>query len=874
MKLDLNGKWQFKSSRDADFMDAVVPGTNFLDLIRLDRMKNPLVDVSPENTRDNEWFFRAGTDDWIYRKTFNVSEDFLKADNVFLVLNKIDTLAFVVLNDQEVDHSENAFLPFRRDVKSLLKPGENVLEVRICGPVAFVVGATKLIKTPKNLNGLTGDVHIRKPAFHFGWDFAPFAPASGIREDVYLETACGAEISDFRISQKHNSDGAVTLSMTARVERYNTTDDFSTFFSVLSPDKSEFNAKGIEIENGLFKADIEIKNPKLWWTRDLSDKPEQPLYEVVVSLSRGDEIVDGKIVKIGLRDLVFDNSPDEIGKNFRFTLNGVPLFIKGANYVPPDVTDVFDREKCRRLLSDVEFMNMNMIRIFGGSGYENEFFYDECDKRGILVWQDFPFACQGYPLFLPAFMENVKKEAEYQVKRLHFHPSLALFCGNNEIEAMSVNWMFFSRYIDVAEPFFYYDLKKIVQENSDVAYIPGSPSGVSYMFGYAADNVGDAHIWAVWHGMKPATYFKKRLPRFASEFGMMSLPSENSMKKILGDDENINSKKLKARDFSQAGVGKIKYYTLERFNAPKDISGWVYASQIAQAEGLREGVSHFRRNKPTVNGTLVWQLNDVFEGLSWSVRDFDESIKAAGYYLRRYYAPVAVNIDAVDGGFYVHTFNDTNKDISAKLTFKVCNYDGEVLVEKHSDITLAAGESKMQLAQGMAIVRNQNKRLRCFAYAELETEDGKYTDTRLVRREKYARLLHPVIKREYDFIRDGVLKITLSTDVFARGVFIKNNINGAKFSDNFFDLVPGETKEITVNLGRTCPINGLDESLPITSADVIEIKGNSAAAFFTRLFVSLHPVNFFNSIYYRKIPRNVKKRIVAFFDEQEKEKEE
>lgn len=400
MKLDLNGKWQFKSSRDADFMDAVVPGTNFLDLIRLDRMKNTLVDVSPENTRDNEWFFRAGTDDWIYRKTFNVSEDFLKADKVFLVLNKIDTLAFVVLNDQEVDHSENAFLPFRRDVKSLLKPGENVLEVRICGPVAFVVGATKLIKTPKNLNGLTGDVHIRKPAFHFGWDFAPFAPASGIREDVYLETACGAEISDFRISQKHNSDGAVTLSMTARVERYNTTDDFSTFFSVLSPDKSEFNAKGIEIENGLFKADIEIKNPKLWWTRDLSDKPEQPLYEVVVSLSRGDEIVDGKIVKIGLRDLVFDNSPDEIGKNFRFTLNGVPLFIKGANYVPPDVTDVFDREKCRRLLSDVEFMNMNMIRIFGGSGYENEFSMTSatsavslCGRTSRLRVRDIPFSC-------------------------------------------------------------------------------------------------------------------------------------------------------------------------------------------------------------------------------------------------------------------------------------------------------------------------------------------------------------------------------------------------------------------------------------------------------------------------------------------------
>ena len=180
----------------------------------------------------------------------------------------------------------------------------------------------------------------------------------------------------------------------------------------------------------------------------------------------------------------------------------------------------------------------------------------------------------------------------------------------------------------------------------------------------------------------------------------------------------------------------------------------------------------------------------------------------------------------------------------------------------------------MQLAQGMAIVRNQNKRLRCFAYAELETEDGKYTDTRLVRREKCARLPHPVIKREYDFIRDGVLKITLSTDVFARGVFIRNNINGANFSDNFFDLVPGETKEITVSLGRTCPINGLDESLPITSAADIEIKGNSAAAFFTRLFVSLHPVNFFNRIYYRKIPRDVRKRIVAFFDEQENEKEE
>lgn len=873
MKIDLTGKWKFKSSLDADFLDAVVPGTNFSDLIRLDRMKNPLSDLSAVNTNHNEWFLRACGDDWIYQKTFVVSDDVLRSDKVFLTINKIDTLALVFLNDQQVEHSENSFVPFRVDVKSFLTVGENVLEVRICSPVTFVYGASKVVKTPKNPNGLTGDVHIRKPALHFGWDFAPLMPASGIREDVFLETVNGGEISSFRSSQKHNSDGSVTLSLSAKIERYSLS-DFETVFSVLAPDNTEFNAKGIEIEKDVFKADIEIKNPALWWTRDLSDKPEQPLYEVVVSLNCAGDVVDGKIVKIGLRNLVFVNDIDEKGRDFRFVLNGVPLFIKGANYLPQDIVDVFDKKKCRRLLSSVEFMNMNMLRIFGGSGYENDFFYDECDRLGILVWQDFPFACQGYPLFLPAFLENVEKEATYQVERLRNHPSLAMFCGNNEIEAMSINWFAFPKYIDSAEPFFYETLKKIVRDNSDVPYIAGSPSGVSYLFGFNSDNVGDNHIWAVWHGLKPASYYKKRFPRFASEFGLMSLPNENSIKNILGDEQKLDFKKLKPRDFSRGGIGKIKYYALERFNAPKDTAGWIYASQIAQAEGLREAVSHFRRNRDTTSGALVWQLNDVFEGLSWSVVDFDESLKASAYYLRRYFAPVAVNIDVVDGGFYIHTFNDTTNDISAKLDFKVCNYDGKVLVELTEDVTLSAGESKMQFAKGMAIIRNQNKRLRCFAVATLTTDTDVFSDVRLIRREKSARLPNPVIKREYDFVEDGILKITLSSDVFAHGVKLQNLVNGARFSDNFFDLVPGETKEITVNLGRTCPINGLDESLPVTSAADIEIKGNSATAFFTRLFVSLHPVNFFNSIYYRKIPRDVRKRIVAFFDEQEKEKEE
>lgn len=871
MKLDLTGKWLFKTGYDKEFAECVVPGTTICDMIAQNRIKNPLFNPFKGVSDDKDaTFANLGLTDFIYKKSFSVSEDFLKAKKIYLVSKCIDTLVLIYLNGREVTHHENAFTEFRDEVKEFLVPGENVLEYRFCAPEAFARGAAKLVSTPKNFNGLTGIVHIRKPQYHFGWDFAPYLPVSGIKDDVYLECGDVARISDFRITQKFNSDNSVTLSLVCTAENFSD-NEIDAVFSVLSPYGTEYGAAGVPVGNGEFKADIEIVNPELWQTHDRADKREQPLYEVIASLTSAGEIVDGRIEKTGLRKITLDTAPDEYGKNFRIILNDVPLFAKGANYIPPDIVYTTDKKRITDTLDAVTFAGMNMLRVFGGSVYPDDFFFEECDRRGILVWQDFMFACQGYPFFLPTFEENCKNEAVFQIKRLRNHPSLALWCGNNEVEQMSIGWIAKSKYADSIGKYFYETLPALVRTYDDRDYTPGSPCGVDYLFGFDADNTGDCHIWSVWHGLQPVSYYEKRLPRFASEFGMMSLPDEKTIDGFFKDNEKkvVDAKSLKLRDRSHGGIRLIKYYSLSRFNIPRDLGGWIYASQLSVAESLYEAVSHFRRNKGRVNGTLIWQMNDVWPGISWSLTDYFGRYKAALYALKRAYAPVAVNVKKTDGGFYVYVFNDTDKEISANLTFQVCNYDGKVLLEKVSGINAAPGENKLLFGKGMAAVRNQNKKLRCYALAKMTVDGKEYTDTVLLRREKYAKLPSPEISESFEFISDGVLEIRLVSNVYAHGVRLINNINDAPFSDNWFDLIPGREKTVTVNLGRTCPIENIGEKITVSSCADLKTRGGAFAAFFRRLGIKLVPLHFVNYIAAKRPPRDVKKKYVDFYSKED-----
>lgn len=856
MKFNLNGKWEFKNSEDGEYMDATVPGCNYTDLLALKKISDPFIGL---NEKDAQW---VAEKEWTYRKIFDAPEALLSHDRLYLCFKRLDTVCEINVNDK-IFHAENAFYEWRYDITDAIKEKDNILTVRFFSPVLLAAAAYAVCKTPLNNNGQTGIVHIRKPACHFGWDWAPTLPLSGITGDVYIEGHSYGRITDFHITQKHNYDGSVMLSLSAGVENFGDK-PLSATFSVMCPDGSELNAEGINFDNG-FKADIFVLKPELWWTRELSDKDKQPLYEAIVSLSADGKLQDGKITKIGLRTISLNRDKDEYGQNFSFELNGVKVFAKGASYVPADsfMTRISNAD-VDKLISAALFSNMNMLRIWGGGYYADDYFMDRCDEAGILVWQDFMFACQGYPLFLSEYKKSCLTEAEAVIKRLRNHPSLALWCGNNEIEQMSPVWYYMKKYIVSTEDYFYFELPKLLKSLDDRDYIAGSPVGVAYMYGFNRDNAGDTHLWQVWHGLQSPSYYRKRFTRFCSEYGLESFPDEKTVAAYTdGEDYNFKTPAMASHQKCRGGNGKIKYYGLGRFNRPSRFTDYVYISQFCQAAAVKDAAEHWRRNKGRCNGALYWQLNDCWPTASWAGVDYYGRYKALCYEAKRFFKPLTVSIEDSDGGFYVYALNDTNIEYNAKLTFKVCNYDGKVLVEKENDVTIKANESQKILGLGMAAVRIQNRHLRAYAVAVLSVdgiEAGRAIC--LIRKEKYAKLPKPEIDKTLELSEDGTLTITLSSDYFARGVRLDSDVCDNPFSDNWFDILPSESVTVTQKLDKAYSLEEAENALHVFTAADLTKKGNAFTDALIRLSIYLKPVNWFSHLFTKGVPRNINKRII------------
>ncbi len=558
MNLDLTGGWLFKNVKHDEWLPATVPGCKYLDLLELGLIPDPFYGT---NEKDVYW---VGLDDWEYRKNFHVIIDELKSDSIKLVCEMLDTICDVYVNDALVGKGENTHLEYRFEVKPFIKPGENSIRIVFYSPVRYVQQKQKNEKCPKNWNGLDGIPHIRKPQCHFGWDWGPVLPPSGISRNIFIELSNTARIQEIQINQIHSSN-RVTLNISALIENFYET-DIVYDLSVKTP-----NGVGM-IRTGVCKhsilENVDIDEPEYWWTNDLSNKSEQPLYTMTATIKSNGEIIDEIKKVLGLRTITLNRERDQYGSNFQFILNGVPIFIKGANWIPADTfINRFDKEKLKYSIDAALFSNMNMLRVWGGGYYESDEFYALCDRYGILIWQDFAYACQPYPFFDEAFLVNVMRETAYNVKRLRHHACLAVWCGNNEIEALSAAWVFDRKYTQWTERFFYHMLEpEIRKHDKTTAYIPGSPCGVAHKAGYDKDNVGDTHLWAVWHGLQPMNYYCKRMTRFCSEFGFESLPD-------------------------------IK--TIERFAKPKDllhgqlVCMCVYIMSKLQEEGRQKKVKQF-----------------------------------------------------------------------------------------------------------------------------------------------------------------------------------------------------------------------------------------------------------------------------------------
>lgn len=844
MRKNLNGKWFFKEVGTQYWFDATVPGCNFLDLMDNGKIPDPFIGLNESKVT---W---VGEKDWEYRKTFEIKEKAKNYNDILLNCKMLDTICDVFINDKLLFKGNNCFKAYSYSIKDFVKIGKNDLRIIFYSPVNYVSRKYEESPTPINANGQNGIVHIRKPQCHFGWDWGPVLPCSGITRDIELEFVEDGRINALTVTQNHGDK--VIVSVNADVTLYN--ENAECFLTLETPDGEVMNHWGSSHE-------FVIENPKLWWTKELSGCDEQPLYTVKAVIFNDGREICWEEKKIGLRTIELNRERDEYGQNFQFILNGVPLFIKGANYIPPDsfITRFKGRE-LNKLLDAVQFSNINMLRIWGGGYYESDSFYEACDKRGILLWQDFQFACQAYPFFDNEFLDNVKEEVAYNVKRLSHHPSLAVWCGNNEIEDMHMSWVHMTKYVDWTEKFFYDILEPEIRKyDKQTPYTQGSPIGISHNKGVSSDNVGDTHLWGVWHGLKPMDYYRKRMTRFCSEFGFESLPDIKAIEKYAQPaDYNLSSDVFKAHQKCASGNDKMVYYIASRFNLPKKFTDYIYLSQVTQNECIADATEHWRRNKGRCNGSMYWQFNDCWGVCSWSSIDYYGNYKALQYGARHFNAPLSVSVEDTDEYIKIFVLNDLNKAQTVEVEYIVFDFEKGALEKHRTAVNMDALENKLMFELDVNEIKRVHDYRKTGICARLY-QNGEQINQKIVLLDNEKNLCLPKAKlKTRIFIEDKQLRLIIKTDNFARLVKAESNRSSNPFSDNFFDILPNETKEITIASDKAMRIRELAESIRVYSLSDIKFDYCRLNSIGKQLKVYLSPVNIGNAVYHGKLSKDVK----------------
>lgn len=831
--------WEFRPVGQSEWKNATVPGCNFLDLMDNGDIPDPFIGL---NENEVEW---VGKTDFEYRSFFELTADELEADEILLVAKQLDTICDVTINSRPAFSCNNCFVEQTFDIKPFAVEGKNEISIYFHSPVNYVKEKYRECSTPVNSNGQNGIVHIRKPQCHFGWDWGPVLPLSGITDDIYLKFAKHARIVDFTASADYDFEKGIVKAGVSPTG----IDGVECEISLYAPNGELIEKQG---NNAVFC----VNEPELWWTYDLSDKSEQPLYTVTARLLFNGEVVDEASKKVGIRHIELNREKDEYGRNFQFKINGVAIFAKGANYIPADsLITRFDDEKLGYLLDAFQFSNMNVLRVWGGGYYASDSIYNECDRRGILVWQDFMFACQAYPFFLDDYLDNVKNEVAYNVRRICSHPSLALWCGNNEIEDMHMAWINMPKYISWTEKFFYEILETEIRKiDSLTPYTPGSPIGKSHNVGVYADNVGDTHLWGVWHGLKPMNYYRRRMTRFCSEFGFESLPDMNAIRIFAKpEDYDLNSKVFLSHQKCMNGNDKMVYYIAGRFNLPKHFRDYVYLSQVTQLECIADATEHWRRNKGRCNGSMYWQFNDCWGVCSWSSIDYYGNYKALQYGARHFNEPFTVSFEDNKDGVRLYVLNDRIENKVATLEYALFDFDDGVVLSKTVDIAVEDSLVVDIPSDWLSRCDKQHSGL----VATLK-EDGKIVSRKTLLLDKEKNLKLPKAKlKTIISVKGNTLELKIKTDKYARLVKAECSKTHLPFSDNFFDLLPGEEKVITMTLNDGMNAKEIAESIVVYSLCDIEMNKSKINSFSKRAKVYFSPVNIGNAVHHGKVPKDI-----------------
>ena len=798
-------KWEFKQVGKGEWMSAKVPGTVHQDLIDHDLLPDPFYGL---NENKVQW---VENEDWAYRTSFNITDNEMNYQGAILNFEGVDTYADIYLNGALIKRTDNMFVGYTIPVKGFLRKGENNLQILFHSPIKMTLPQleTQGFQYPADNDHSENKVSVysRKAPYSYGWDWGIRLVTSGLWRPVTLTFFDNAFIDDMYVRQESVTEKVAKLD---NIFTINSLADDNAVVKLECSYKSEpalTVQKEIKLQKGenTISLPLVINYPHLWWPNGWG---EAALYDCVATISVNGKEVALKKERIGLRTIEVVLDDDKDGKSFFFRVNGKPMFAKGANYIPDDaLLPNITEDRIKRMFADVKDANMNLIRVWGGGVYESDLFYKYADENGIVLWQDFIFGCTSYPSD-PTFMKRVEEEAYYNIRRLRNHASLGMWCGNNEILEGLRYWGWEKKYSDpsiMKEMFEGYDKlfrqllpAKVKELDPGRFYMHGSPYEANWGIPESW-KIADSHNWGVWYGRKPFEAFDKEVGRFMSEYGFQSFPEMKTISTFATEkDYQIESDVMNGHQKASIGNELIDKTMRIYYNVPEKFEDFVYVGQVLQGKGMRRGFEAHRRNMPYCMGTLYWQLNDSWPVVSWSSIDYYGNWKAMHYEAKRAFAPIIINAikEGDDLNFYIISDRLEDND-NVTLELKTIDFTGKVLAKEIVKGNIKANSSVLfHKADFNAMAKSPRESL---ILMTLKDKSGE-----IINKDQYyfnypKDLDLPKAKIEIKLKKaDGEYMLTVKSKELAKDLFIEVPVQGARFSDNFFDLLPGETKVVII----------------------------------------------------------------------------
>jgi beta-mannosidase len=799
----IDAAWYLRTPSGAD-LELELPATVHTVLLHHNRIDDPFVS---DNEKRQTWI---GETDWTFEAVFDAPADLRERENQYLDLSGIDSHATVDLNGSRLGTIENAFRSYRYSVTGLLQPTGNRLTISFSAPVplaADLQGRHELHHTGIGHHRLPGVNHLRKPQYSFGWDWGPQTPGCGIYDRPMLTGFDTASIGDIWVTSvvgEAHADLSILVSLQGETPADELASRLHARVEIVSSRGGVLTSETRPVSGDTIQFRCSVDEPELWWSNGLG---EQPRYTARVTLIHDESSIEARTRTFGIRTLELVREPDEWGESFFFRLNGVPVFAKGANWIPADsFQDRVTSRTYRDLLESAAAANMNMIRVWGGGFYEGDAFYDICDELGIMVWQDFMFACSAYPAH-PAFIEEVRHEALGQIRRLRNHPALALWCGSNELEQIpglvgdSPGAMPWSDYATIFDDL----LPSLVQDaGGGTAYWPSSPHTPGSNRQDVQDpSRGDAHLWDVWHGGQPFEWYQTCEHRFNSEFGFQSLPDPLTVERFVREPPAaINSYEMDFHQRSPIGNDAIVRQLLAWFRLPSSFENLVRVSQILQGLAIQYGVEHWRRSMPRGMGTLYWQLNDCWPGVSWSSVDYFGRWKALHYAARRFFAPVLLSAveDPHAEAIQVWITNDLPTSVHGRIDWYIYDLSGRPISSGAEAVTVDRVTSGPVVWVDVSTAIRELGRRKIVVWAEYHDDaTDRYGECLFaLSRPRHLMLENPDLKL-ISVDRDSrSMTIEIGTGKPALWVVPTLREGDCTYSDRFFHVMPHQTRRITL----------------------------------------------------------------------------